>query len=86
GVDFAGQIAGAVALAARLAAGEDRNQHLETALDSRSTIDRAIGVIMVRARIDAADAFDVLRRRSQHTNTKLREVAVQVLDEALHAR
>jgi GAF domain-containing protein len=75
----AGQLAqlaaGAVRLALLLAEREHRSRHLETALTSRSTIDQALGILMGRHQITAAEAFDVLRRRSQLTNTKLRDVA-----------
>lgn len=78
---FADQAAGAVALAARLAEAEDTAQHLSTALRSRSTIDQAIGAVMSQARISAEAAFELLRSRSQHTNTKLRDVAAAMLSE-----
>lgn len=80
---FAEQAAGAVALAIRMNDRETHARHLETALSSRSLIDQAIGVIMAQARIDADAAFDVLRVRSQRTNTKLREVAAQIIAEAV---
>jgi AmiR/NasT family two-component response regulator len=35
---------------------------------------------MERERITAEQAFDVLRRASQHLNTKLREVAQELVD------
>lgn len=78
---FADQAAGAVALAARLAEAEHTAQHLSAALRSRSTIDQAIGAVMGQARISAEAAFDLLRLRSQHTNTKLRDVAAAMLVE-----
>lgn len=78
---FADQAAGAVALAARLAESEETARHLSTALRSRSTIDQAIGALMAQTRISADAAFDLLRLRSQHTNTKLRDVAATVLRE-----
>lgn len=80
-LQFADQAAGAVGLALRLAEREERERHLETALTSRTTIDQAIGVLMGRAGISATEAFDALRVRSQHTNTKLRDVAAGILAE-----
>jgi GAF domain-containing protein len=76
---FADQAAGAVGLAIRLAASEDAARHLSIALQSRTAIDQAIGVLMGQARIGPDQAFEVMRRRSQHTNTKLRDVAAAVL-------
>ncbi|MCW2719224.1 GAF and ANTAR domain-containing protein [Pseudonocardia sp.] len=78
---FADQAAGAVALAARLAESEETARNLATALRSRSTIDQAMGALMTHAHISADEAFDLLRLRSQHTNTKLRDVANAVLTE-----
>jgi GAF domain-containing protein len=68
-------VAGAVGLALLLAEREHQSHHLETALTSRSTIDQALGILMGRHRIGAEQAFELLRRHSQQTNTKLRDVA-----------
>jgi AmiR/NasT family two-component response regulator len=35
---------------------------------------------MERERITAAEAFDILRRASQHLNVKLRDIAQNVVD------
>jgi GAF domain-containing protein len=83
---FAAQAAGAVALALRLAQREERERNLEAALSSRSVIDQAMGVLMAQARINADAAFDVLRRRSQTANVKLRDVAATVIAEATRPR
>jgi GAF domain-containing protein len=80
--EFAGHAAGAVALAAQLAEHAQREHRLEAALRSRSTIDQAMGVLMAQARITADEAFEVLRRRSQNANVKLRDVAAAVIAEA----
>lgn len=69
-----------------LAAREERGRHLESALSSRTTIDQALGVLMGQRRITAAQAFDVLRRRSQQTDTKLRDVAATVIADATRDR
>jgi GAF domain-containing protein len=71
--------AGAIGLALMLAEREHRSHHLETALTSRSTIDQALGILMGRHRISAEQAFDLLRRRSQQTNTKLRDLAAALV-------
>ncbi len=83
---FAAQAAGAVALALRLAEREERERHLETALRSRSVIDQAMGVLMGQAQISADEAFDVLRRRSQSANVKLRDLAATVVAESARRR
>lgn len=52
---------------------------LEKALESRHTIGVAQGVLMERYGITVAAAFDVLLRYSSTTNTKLRDVAAEVV-------
>jgi len=54
---------------------ERREVNLNAALASRETIGEALGILMERERITANQAFDILRRASQHLNIKLREVA-----------
>jgi GAF domain-containing protein len=83
---LAAQAAGAVALALLLAEREERERHLETALRSRSVIDQAMGVLMGQARISADEAFEVLRRRSQSANVKLRDLAAALIAEATRRR
>ena len=48
---------------------------LQQALLSREVIGQAKGILMERLKITPEDAFDLLRRSSQHLNIKLREVA-----------
>jgi AmiR/NasT family two-component response regulator len=48
---------------------------LQQALLSRDVIGQAKGILMERLKITPEDAFDLLRRSSQHLNLKLRDVA-----------
>jgi len=57
------------------AADEKRTGNLHEAMGTRELIGQAQGILMERERITAQQAFDVLRRASQHMNVKLREVA-----------
>jgi GAF domain-containing protein len=57
-----------------------RAENLNAALTSRETIGEALGILMERERITANQAFDVLRRASQHLNIKLRDVAQNLVD------
>jgi hypothetical protein len=62
---------------------EDEERHaanLHAALASRESIGQALGILMERERITADQAFDILRRASQHLNIKLREVAQNLID------
>jgi AmiR/NasT family two-component response regulator len=49
--------------------------HLRAALDSRAVIDQAKGILMERLKLTADQAFSVLAGASMTTNTKVREVA-----------
>lgn len=51
---------------------------LEHALETRHAIGEAMGILMERHRLSEDEAFDVLRRISQHHNIKLRDVARRV--------
>ncbi|MFI6043611.1 PAS and ANTAR domain-containing protein [Nocardia sp. NPDC051321] len=48
---------------------------------SRAVIEQAKGVLMRMYRVDAEQAFRILRWRSQETNVKLRLLAQQIIDE-----
>jgi GAF domain-containing protein len=55
---------------------------LRTAMESRAVIEQAKGIVMALHRCGAEDAFTVLVKRSQATNTKLRDVAEALVREA----
>lgn len=76
---LAGNAAGAVAVAMRLADQAQLSQDLRDALTSRAVIDRAIGILMAQQRCCADTAFDLLCRASQSRNVKLREVAAEIV-------
>jgi GAF domain-containing protein len=69
-----------VALAIRLSQTERTAWNLEAALESRSVIAQAVGVLMAQNRCDGPEAFAILKAASQNRNTKLREVARQVVE------
>ena len=58
-----------------------RTEHLQKAVDARTVIGQAEGILMERYGIDADTAFSVLRRYSQQGNLKLHAVAEQVVRE-----
>lgn len=76
---LAANAAGALAVAMRLAQHTEEAANLRIALTSRSTIDNAVGILMGQQQCTAEDAFDLLRRASQHRNVKLRELAAQIV-------
>lgn len=57
----------------------NENLHLRKALETRDTIGQAKGMLMERYDIDATSAFDLLRTLSQESNTKLADVAAQLI-------
>ena len=70
------------ALAAHAALAMVASQTIETlhlALDSRTVTAQATGILMERFDIDADRAFAVLRRVSQDSNRKLRDVAQELV-------
>lgn len=83
---FVGQASVALANARMYASTRRLTSQLEEALASRAGIEQAKGVLMARHGVGPEEAFALLRRRSQATNTKLREVARTVVAEATAAR
>lgn len=69
--DVVGGIGLAMMLSTQARALDDRR----TAMDSRRTIDLALGVLIERHHCDAGAAFAMLREQSQDRNVKLRDVA-----------
>ncbi|MCX5384319.1 ANTAR domain-containing protein [Streptomyces sp. NBC_00083] len=60
-------------------------EQLRRAMQSRGTIDLARGILMAAFAISADDAWKVLVATSQHTNTKVRSLAEQVVESAAGA-
>ncbi len=79
---FAAQAAGALRLATRHANDTVLMSQLEQALNSRTIIDQAIGILIGRHQLSADRAFDLLRAQSQTTKRKLRDIAADVVAEA----
>jgi hypothetical protein len=74
-------LAGVALVSAQEHADERRHSdNLAAALASRETIGQAQGILMERERVTADEAFDILRRASQHLNRKLKEVAQDLVE------
>ncbi|WP_214404392.1 GAF and ANTAR domain-containing protein [Pseudonocardia lacus] len=74
-------VARLLAALAAIALAESRlAEQLRVAMANRDLIGQAKGILMREHRITAEDAFALLRRRSQHTNTKLVDVAREVTE------
>ncbi|MFD0008918.1 ANTAR domain-containing protein [Streptomyces sp. NPDC127178] len=58
------------------------NEQLRQAIPAHAVVDQAIGVLTTLGQITPDDGFTVLREISQHTNTKLNQVAQEILKHA----
>jgi AmiR/NasT family two-component response regulator len=61
-----------------------RDEQFRSALASRDIIGQAKGMIMERFKIDAVQAFELLKRLSQSSNTPLAVVARQLVESEHH--
>ena len=66
------------AAAAILASRE--GEELQSALSTRDRIGQAKGIIMERYNVDDMRAFEMLRKLSQDSNTRLVDIAARVID------
>ncbi|MFG2133559.1 ANTAR domain-containing protein [Streptomyces sp. NPDC048751] len=72
-------MAGQEDLVERISALQEEVGQLRQALASHAVVDQAIGVVIAIGRLRPEQGWDVLKEISQHTNTKLREVAEYVV-------
>jgi len=73
----------AEALAAHIAVAIHSAREIEglgLALDGRTVISQAQGILMERYQLDAAGAFAVLTRTASHSNRKLRDIAQEIVE------
>jgi GAF domain-containing protein len=77
---WAAQVVGALAVALRIADGDDRAEQLLGGLDTRTTIGQAVGLLRAQERCRAEEAFRLLTLASQRRNVKLREVAAGIVE------
>lgn len=59
------------------------SEQLQVALESRTTIGQASGILMDREGVDDEEAFAMLKAASQESNVKLRDVAQLIVDRHL---
>jgi hypothetical protein len=76
---FADDAVRAVAVAARVEEQARVNEDLRQAMAARTVIDQALGVVMAQNRCGPEEAFEILRRASQHRNQKLRVLAAEIV-------
>jgi GAF domain-containing protein len=58
-------------------------ENMRTAMDTRAVIEQAKGIIMGREGCDPQLAFAILSKQSQHSNRKLRDVATDIVNQAI---
>ncbi|GAB3555819.1 hypothetical protein GCM10027404_33270 [Arthrobacter tumbae] len=76
---YAGEASRSLRLAVRIAHHSEHAEDLATAMESRTAIDIAIGIIMCQSRCSQTDAFEYLKKASSHRNVKLRDLAGQIV-------
>ena len=69
---------------ARFKSARDVADSIQLALQTRAPIEQAKGILMALHGVDADEAFDLLRRESQATNTRLHTVATELVTRFLH--
>lgn len=79
---YARQASRALTLAVRLARQRDAEADLQAALESRTTVALAIGIIMGQNRCSQDEAFELLRSASSNRNMKLRDLAADLVTSA----
>jgi GAF domain-containing protein len=82
---FAAQTAVVLANASAYWDARTLSQQLDQAMASRDVIEQAKGIIMGSLGCSAEQAFEHLKQQSQHTNTKLRDIADQLVNNTARA-
>jgi len=80
-VGFAAAAHNTLHLSVRINTAQNRADDLEAALESRTAINLACGVIMAQNRCSQAEAMDILTKVSSNRNRKLRDVARELIEQ-----
>lgn len=80
GVRVAGMAGKALRLAVRIVSADQRAAHLKAAMDTRTVIDLACGIIMAQSKCNKEAAFELLRNASNTRNQKLNDLAQSLVD------
>jgi len=84
GLEVAEVVAVAVANADAHAQLGEQARNMRLAMESRAVIEQAKGVLMAQRRVDADQAFEMLREASQRYNRKLRDIALGIVEGTLN--
>lgn len=74
------EISQALRLAVRFSLHTDNAANLRATLESRTTIDIAVGIVMAQNRCSQEAAVNILTEASSNSNTKLRDIARSLVD------
>ncbi|WP_184740312.1 GAF and ANTAR domain-containing protein [Arthrobacter sp. AZCC_0090] len=74
------EVSQALRLAVRFALHADSAKNLRAAMESRTIIDIAVGVVMAQSRCSQEDAVRILTDASSNRNVKLRDIAKSLVD------
>lgn len=80
-VGFAAAAHNTLHLSVRINTAQNRAEDLEAALESRTAINLACGVIMAQNRCTQTEAMEILTRVSSNRNRKLRDVATELIEQ-----
>lgn len=81
-VSYVAQASKGLSLAVRIAQHSDAANNLKAALDSRTVIDTAVGIIIAQNRCSQDEAIELIKSASSTRNVKLREVAAAIVESA----
>lgn len=76
---FAEEASAALQLAVQIARHRTTNEHLRAAMEARTTIDLAVGIVMAQNKCGQDTAFGILRQASSNRNVKLRDLAAGIV-------
>ena len=77
---FAANASNALRLAVRIAGLMDHRANLTAAMETRTTIDLAVGIVMGQNRCSQEEAVNILKAASSARNVKLHQVAAAVVE------
>lgn len=80
-VGFAAAAHSTLHLSVRINTAQNRAEDLEAALESRTAINLACGVIMAQNRCSQSEAMEILTKVSSNRNRKLRDVATELIQQ-----
>lgn len=76
---FAAEAATTLQVAVQIARHRSTVDHLRAAMETRTTIDLAVGIVMAQNQCSQEEAFGILRGASSNRNVKLRDLAERVV-------